>query len=116
MLRRCLLKHLRPIFGAALFSEYEDLLALDGLFSDCSIDKSERQDLFEALIAVSSWKHIFYGWRPNLRDEADNHIVELAVAGSAGGIITHNLKDFTGLELQFPSLEILTPVQLLQKS
>lgn len=30
----------------------------------------------------SAWTRIYFGWRPNLRDEADNHLVELAVAMS----------------------------------
>ena len=116
VLRRCLLKRYQPIFGAALLAEYEDLLARRELFSDCWISKEERQELFEALISVSSWKNIYYGWRPNLRDEADNHVVELAIAGGAVAIVTHNIKDFTGMELQFPGLEISTPAQLIQRS
>ena len=114
VLRRCLLKHYHLIFGAALLAEYEDLLARKSLFADCSITEEERQDLFEALLSVSEWKSIFYGWRPNLRDEGDNHLVELAVAGDASAIITHNIKDFSGMELQFPRLKILSPGQLIK--
>jgi uncharacterized protein len=116
VLRRCLLKHHQPLFGAALLAEYEDLLARRKLFAQCPITEEERQELFEALISVSGWKNIFYGWRPNLRDEADNHLIELAVAGSAEAIITHNIRDFTGMELQFPDLKIITPAQLIQRS
>lgn len=54
-------------------------------------------------------------WRPNLKDEADNHIIELAVAGNANKIITHNLKDLKGGELLFPDLSILTPHELLNE-
>ncbi|MDD5028207.1 MAG: PIN domain-containing protein [Rhodoferax sp.] len=32
---------------------------------------------------------IYYLWRPNLRDEADNHVLELAVAAGAQAIITN---------------------------
>ncbi len=116
VLRQCLLQRYHPIFGAALFAEYEELLDRRKLFIKCPVTAQERQELFEALISVSSWKNIFYGWRPNLRDEADNHLIELAVAGSADAIVTHNIKDFRGMELQFPGLEIITPSQLIQRS
>ena len=52
-------------------------------------------------MSVCQFVHIYYLWRLNLRDEADNHIIELAVAGNAKAIVTHNLKDFTGTELFF---------------
>ncbi len=30
---------------------------------------------------------VYYGWRPNLPDEGDNHLIELALAGSAQAIV-----------------------------
>ena len=56
---------------------------------------------------------VYYLWRPNLPDEADNHVVELAVAGGAEAIITHNTRDFAGAELRFPALRVLTPGALI---
>jgi predicted nucleic acid-binding protein len=41
-----------------------------------------------------------YLWPPNLRDEADNHLVGLAIAANADYIITNNLSDFSGAELK----------------
>jgi len=54
-------------------------------------------------------------WRPNLPDEGDNHVLELAVAGSAQTIVTSNVRDFQRGELRFPDLEILTPRQFMEK-
>ena len=45
---------------------------------------SERRALFDALLSVSEWIKVYYLWRPNLPDEGDNHLIELAVAGGAG--------------------------------
>ena len=54
-------------------------------------------------------------WRPNLRDESDNHLVELAVAGGAEAIVTRNVRDFrVGADLRFPQIRIVTPVQFLR--
>ena len=54
-----------------------------------------------------------YLWRPNLPDEADNHVVELAVAGGAQAIVTHNWRDFERAELGFPGLHVVTPGALI---
>ena len=43
-----------------------------------------------------------YLWRPNLKDEGDNFIMEIAVAAWPCTIVTHNLKDFVRAELRFP--------------
>lgn len=56
-----------------------------------------------------------YLWRPNLRDEGDNHVVELAVAGGASTIITNNVADFRDSDLRFPDIRILTPRDLMKE-
>ena len=64
-------------------------------------------------MAHCRWTRIYFGWRPNLRDEGDNHLVELAVAGGADCIVSHNQRDLRSNELTFPGLRIVTPAQLL---
>lgn len=115
VLRACLEGRLHPLMGAALFAEYESLLARAELFEDCRLDRTQREALLDALLSVCRWTTIYYGWRPNLRDEADNHLIELAVAGGAATIVTKNVKDFRGAELQFPGLRVLPPEKLLQE-
>jgi hypothetical protein len=99
----------------SLFVEHESLLAREPLFAVCSLDTLQRDDLFNAFLSVCRWTTIYYGWRPNLRDEADNHLIELAVAGSASVIVTKNVRDFRGAELQFPGLRVLSPGDLLKE-
>ena len=53
-------------------------------------------------------------WRPNLPDEADNHLIELAVAGGASAIVSQNIRDFKRSELHFPEIQILTPKECLE--
>ena len=115
ILRLCLQKHYRPIMGAALFAEYEEIMGRERLFASCPITPSERMALFEAFMSVCRWTNIYFGWRPNLRDEGDNHLIELALAGGASMIVTHNVKDLASTELKFPQLLILTPAQLLRR-
>lgn len=51
-----------------------------------------------------------------IKDEGDNFLLELALAGNADYIITNNMKDLKGVDLNFPTLNIVTPHQLLKKS
>jgi predicted nucleic acid-binding protein len=58
---------------------------------------------------------VFCAWRPNLPDEADNHLIELGVAAQADAIVTRNLnRDLSRDELKFPSLRVLPPEQCLE--
>lgn len=101
--------------GCALFSEYEDVLGRNDLFRQCRLDKEERSKLLDIFLATCTWTRIYYAWRPNLRDEADNHLVELAIAGGADCIVTRNLRDLTQTELKFPQLSVLTPEAFLKE-
>jgi putative PIN family toxin of toxin-antitoxin system len=115
VLRLCLEGKLQPVIGLALFAEMEDVLSRSVLFRSSPLDQQERQDLFAAFLGVTTWAPIYYSWRPNLRDEADNHVVELAIAGNATYIITQNSRDFASMELQFPDLKIATAAEFLEK-
>lgn len=74
----------------------------------------ERLELMAALASRGRWTRVFYGWRPNLPNEGDNHLIELAVASGAQHVITHNVKDLDRGELFFDTLSIKTPEQFLK--
>lgn len=95
-----------------LFSEYLDVMGRSELFARSPLNEGERRAVFEGLLAVCQWTQVFYLWRPNLPDEGDNHLIELAVAGGAESVVTFNLSDFRG-ELHFPGIRIVTPAQFL---
>jgi predicted nucleic acid-binding protein len=104
-----------PLMGAALFAEYEDVLARSDLFQRSRLSARERSELFDIFVARCEWTKVYCGWRPNLRDEADNHLVELAVAGGATHIVTRNVRHVARMELRFPHLAVLTPEQFLKE-
>lgn len=115
IIRLCLLGSLTPLMGNALFAEFEDVCSRDRLFAAKLITPADREMLLDAFLASCRWVPIYFLWRPNLPDEADNHVLELAVAGNASCIITSNKRDFTKSELKFPGLDILNPVEFLDK-
>jgi uncharacterized protein len=115
IIRFCLRGHLTPLMGNALFSEFEDVCSRDALFDERLISREDRNVLLDAFFASCTWVPIYFLWRPNLRDEADNDVMELAIAGGAETIITANKKDFRNSELSFPRIEICNPVEFLNK-
>ncbi|MEO1495253.1 MAG: putative toxin-antitoxin system toxin component, PIN family [Pseudomonadota bacterium] len=114
VLRRCLTRECQPVIGPALYLEYEDVMAREALFETAPIGPDMRQDLVDALMSVSAWTPISYLWRPNLPDEADNHLFELAVAGNAGWIVSGNDKHLTRGELRFDGIDVVTPAAFLK--
>jgi putative PIN family toxin of toxin-antitoxin system len=115
VIRACLSGRLKPLMGHALFLEYEDVLSRSAIFRTSPLSRQERQELFAAFLSVCEWVQIYFSWRPNLPDEADNHIVELAVAGGAAMIVTNNLRDFQGADLRFPDLRMVAPRELVKE-
>ena len=103
-----------PLIGVALFTEYEDLMSRDELFHGSQLSKSERMEVFRGFLAVCQWTEVYYAWRPNLPNDADNDLIELAVGGGASAIVTRNLKDLAKGELRFPQVKILLPEQCLE--
>lgn len=104
-----------PLVGHALFLEYEDVLGRKRLFEKSPLNARERQRLFESFLSISEWVQVYFMWRPNLRDEGDNHILELAVAGGASMIVTNNVADFAGPDLRFPDIRVVTHKNLLKE-
>ncbi|MBI1942627.1 MAG: putative toxin-antitoxin system toxin component, PIN family [Betaproteobacteria bacterium] len=104
-----------PLMSPALYAEHEAVLGRSARFARCRLSAAEREELFDIYAASCRWTRIYFLWRPNLRDESDNHLVELAVAGGAQAIVTRNKRDFRGAELKFENLAVLTPAECLRR-
>ena len=111
----CLTGEFQPVIGSVLMLEYEDVLSRDGLFEGSRLDRFERDELFDIFLARCRWVKTYFSWRSNVRDEGDNHVVELAVASAASHIVTWNTPDFAAMELRFPLLQLATPPQFLKE-
>ncbi|HRG16054.1 MAG TPA: putative toxin-antitoxin system toxin component, PIN family [Pseudomonadota bacterium] len=105
-----------PLMGTTLLAEYEDVLGRTTLFRTSRLDADERSELLDIFLSTCRWTPIYFGWRPNLSDEGDNHLIELAVAGQARHIVSRNLRDLRRAELHFPELKIVTPERLLKET
>lgn len=115
VVRRCLEGTACPVMGNALFLEYHAVMQRPTIQQDCRLTQTEQMALFAAYLSTCRWVEIYYLWRPNLTDESDNHLIELAVAAGAGFIVTQNVRDFRQAELLFPIMAI-TPEQWLREA
>lgn len=115
VIRACLQHRMVPLMGEALLSEYEAVLGREALFAKSRLDAAERSTLLDAFLALCEWTRIYFLWRPNLTDEADNHLIELAVAGDAEVIVTRNLRDLQRAQLRFATLRVLSPEDFLKE-
>jgi putative PIN family toxin of toxin-antitoxin system len=111
----CLRGQCTPLMGTALLTEYEDVMGRSELFKQCRLSLKERNELLDIFLSVCEWTRVYYIWRPNLPDEADNHLIELAVAGGADLIVTRNMRDIQRGELNFPHLRMISPEDFLKE-
>lgn len=115
VIKACFEHRFTPLVGASLLAEYESVLGRDALFTKSRLDASERENLLDIFLALCEWTKVYYLWRPNLPDESDNHLIEVAVAGGAEFIVSRNLRDLKASELLFPGLRMISPEEFLKE-
>lgn len=115
VIRACLQHRLVPLMGASLLTEYEAVLGREALFAKSRLSAQERSTLLDTFVALCEWTRVYFLWRPNLQDESDNHLIELAVAGGAEVIVTRNVRDLRGMQLRFATLRVMSPEELLKE-
>ena len=103
-----------PQISEPLFKEYESVMTRKKIQTLTILTKEEQQELFNAFLSKCHWNDIYFSWRPNLKDENDNFVVELAVSSASKAIITYNLKDFKNAELVFDHI-ITTPKKFIKE-
>jgi predicted nucleic acid-binding protein len=85
-----------PVISNSVFAEYRAVLMRP---ENLLLRSASQADGFlDNLLAFSHLQEIFFLWRPTLQDPDDDLIFELAVAAGCRYIITHNLRDFRGME------------------
>lgn len=113
VLRLVLEDKITPQMSEALFYEYETVMKRQKIQNLTPLTQEEQNTLFYAYLSAAKWNEIYYMWRPNLKDENDNFVIELAVASGAEYIITYNIKDFKNAELVFKH-KVITPEEFIK--
>jgi len=115
VLRLVFQEEIHPQISEALFREYEAVMKRKKIQDLTTITKEEQKSLFEAYLLMCKWNDIYYTWRPNLKDENDNFLIELAVASGSKVILTYNLKDFKNTQLLFQH-KVMTPEDFIKET
>ncbi len=113
ILRRVLTGQLKVLCSVPLFLEYEAVLSRLEHLQAAGVSVADVTNLLDVLAGKVERVDIAYLWRPQLRDAADDMVLEAAVNGRATAIITFNQRDFLPQTLNF-GIAVLTPAQFFQ--
>jgi len=102
---------LKMVLSTTLLFEYEDILKRYQV--ELGLSNEEVEGVLDYFCMKSEHQKIYFLWRPYLPDPKDDHLLELAIASGTKLIVTHNTKDFKGVE-EF-GIRSITPKKLLEE-
>ena len=94
--------------------EYESVLTRPENLEAFGLTAEEIERFLDSLSLLITPVTPFFLWRPQLRDPADEHVLEAAANGGAGAIITFNLRHFKTAAARF-GIATLRPGEALQR-
>lgn len=104
------IEKIKPVISTTLLFEYEDVLKREQTILELS--HKQVNIVLDNICALSNFQKIYFLWRPYLKDPKDDHVLEVAVASKTKIIVTHNIKDFKGIE-KF-GIKAITPGSYLE--
>lgn len=99
-----------PLISVPLIIEYEAVAKREA--NHVKIPESTVEAIIRAFCFYGKETDIHFLLRPSLPDAGDEFILELAVAGRADAIVTHNVRHFRGAE-RF-GIPVMTPFEFLK--
>jgi putative PIN family toxin of toxin-antitoxin system len=89
----------RMFCSPALFLEYEAVLKRPAHLQTSGLTTEDVDAILNELARFIEPVTTHYQWRPQLRDPADEMVLEAAVNGQVQAIVTYNLRDFVPAKL-----------------
>ena len=102
---------LKMVLSTTLLFEYEDILKKNQVA--LGLSNQEIEKVLDYFCMKSEHQKIYFLWRPYLPDPKDDHLLELAIASETKLIVTHNAKDFKGVE-EF-GIRSIAPQRILEE-
>jgi putative PIN family toxin of toxin-antitoxin system len=113
MLTQVLNAQLQAGVSVPLFIEYEAVLQRAEQRAAFGLNRAEVDAFLAGLASVLQPIDISFLWRPQLKDPADEMVLEAAVNGQCTHLVTWNLRDFAHATPRF-NLKLSTPAEYCQ--
>ena len=107
-------RRIQIALSVPVFLEYKDVLTREKSFKDFKLQLNDVDKFLRFIAYIGKTFEIYFLFRPNLKDEKDNMIVELAITSQSDYLITSNIKDFKNAELKFDELKVITPGEFVK--
>lgn len=102
------------LLTVALFLEYEAICLRPEHLQAAGASETMIRELLNTLLDVATPVEIYYQWRPQLRDAADEMVLEAAANGWADAIVTFNQRDLGQGPTQF-GVDVIGPGEALRR-
>lgn len=102
------------VVSVSLALEYESVCKRAEHWLEAGLSEKEVDAFLDAVIAMAEPVETHFLWRPQLRDPADEMVLETAVNGRAAALVTFNKRDFGRVPAQF-GIEALFPREALAR-
>lgn len=108
LLLRALDGEILVLASVPLMIEFEAVLTRPQQLSATGLTIAETNEVLDAVAAVVEPIQLHFLWRPQLKDPADEMVLETAVNGRADRLVTFNLRHLKAAAEQF-GIRALTP-------
>jgi putative PIN family toxin of toxin-antitoxin system len=95
------------LLSVPLVLEYEAVLTRPDHLAACELSVREVGQVLDDLVSVAKPVRFGFRWRPKLYDVNDEMILETALNGNAGAIVTFNQRHFEVVRREFDCAVIL---------
>ena len=114
LIDRALSRAFTPLLSVALTLEYEAACCDPIQRIASGLSMAEVGTVISALCAVAEPVKTRFLWRPQLRDPADEMVLEAAINGNADALVTFNQRDFSDAPGRF-GIAMLSPQEALRR-
>ena len=114
LLRMARRSEITLLANVALALEYEATCKLAEHSLAAGLDLHEVGVFVDAVLAMAEPVETHFMWRPQLRDPADEFVLEAALNGQAAAIVTFYRRDFGVVPARF-DIDVLTPAEAIRR-